>query len=248
MGSTPRLWSDPSLRWVRGRSLWDDPGVSVRSADDLAQVASPAWPEIVALAASSSAVVLPVEPAQGLRTLFRLQVSAGSFLGGLALNCGGILADHGWFRIYGGGSPGLPDVATANRLADPYALTSPPGLLEVGTDVLGGRFAIDGGALGINAGEVCYFGPDTLSWGGLGGGHSAFIRAVLDGSMADAFDSLRWPGWQGEVERLHASEGISLYPPPFTSEGKDPGAVSRRVVPADELRGFYQGAAGQLNT
>lgn len=191
--------------------------------------------------------MLPVEPAQGLRTLYSLQVSAGSFLGALALNCGGILADHGWFRIYGGGSLGLPDLATANHLADPQAVTSPPGLLEVGADVLGGRFAIDGGALGINAGEVCYFGPDTLRWGGLGGGHSAFIRAVLDGSMVEAFDSLRWPGWQDEVERLHPGEGFSLFPPPFTAEGKHPRVVSRRVVPADELLGFYQDAADQLN-
>lgn len=190
--------------------------------------------------------MLPVAPEQGLQTLYKLQVSAASFLGALALNCGGILADHGWFRIYGGGSPGLPGLASADHMTDPQGAASPPGLLLVGADVLGGRFAIDGGGLGIDQGEVCYFGPDTLRWGGLGGGHSMFIRAVLDGSMAAAFDSLRWPGWEDEVERLHPGEGISLYPPPFTAQGKNLGDVSRRPVPAEELLGFYEDAANQL--
>ncbi len=41
---------------------------------------------------------------------------------------------------------------------------APPGCLVVGHDVVGGTFAINGGALPCDLGEVCYFGPDT--WAG----------------------------------------------------------------------------------
>jgi len=57
----------------------------------------------------------------------------------------------------------------------------PPGAIVVGHDVIGGLFAIDGGALGVAPGQVCYFGPDTLTWDGLGGGYSAFLLAALGG-------------------------------------------------------------------
>lgn len=220
--------------------------VNVRGVDELEEVASSAWAEIAELTAAGDAHVLPIDLSQGRRVLYRLQVSAGSCLGALALNCGGILVDHGWFRLYGGGSTQLPDLATVNGLADPTDQTSPPGLLLMGADALGGRFAIDGGALGVAPGEVCYFGPDTLSWGGLGGGHAAFVRAVLDGSMSQTFESLRWPGWEAEVEALNPDQGISLYPPPFSVEGQDPSKVSRRPVPIAELFGFYEDVAAQL--
>ena len=220
--------------------------MKVRDADELEAVASPAWPEIAGLAALGKAHVLTLDPARGRQVLYRLQVSAGSYLGALALHYGGILADHCWFRLYGGGSTGLPDLAAVNDLDVPSEPTSPPGCLIVGHDALGGRFAIDGGALGIGPGEVCYFGPDSLSWGGLGGGHSAFVRAVLDGSMADTFDSLRWPGWEAEIETLDPDQGIALHPPPFSAEGRDPSKVSRRAVPITELFGFYVDAAAQL--
>lgn len=116
----------------------------------------------------------------------------------------------------------------------------------MGADALGGRFAIDWGAFGVALGEVCYSGPDCLSWGGLGGGHSAFVRAVQDGSMTEAFESLRWPGWEAEIESLDADQGFFLYPPPFSVEGRDPSKVSRRAVPIAELFGFYEEAAAQL--
>lgn len=221
--------------------------VPLRSAKELSSVSDPAWPEVAAAAEQSGAITLPHDPAAGLDVLFRLQVTARSTLGAMALNCGGILADHGWFRLYGGGGGLLPDVATASNLVAPPSLAAPPGMLVVGSDAIGGRFAIDGGALGVGAGEICYWGPDTLTWDGLGGGHSAFVRAALDGSLGAAFASLRWHGWEAEVGALAPNQGIVLYPPPFTAEGADPNSVRRSTVPWTELRAFYDDAARQLN-
>ena len=146
-----------------GDALCDDGVMSARTPDDLITTDEPAWPDIEALAAEHGrATVLPVDPDHGRRVLWHLQVTARSWLGGLALHCGGLLVDHGWFRILGGGSEHLPDLAAMNGLTDPVTPRPSPSVLVVGYDVLGGVFAIDGGGLGIAAGEVCYFAPDSL--------------------------------------------------------------------------------------
>lgn len=121
----------------------------------------PAWPQWLELVrlALAPAVVLPIARQAGLEVLFRLQVTARS-MGALALNSGGL-------RLLGGGSGELPDLAAANGLGPPGA-SGPPPWLTVGFDVLGGRFAVNGGGLPGQPGEVCYWGPDTLAWTPLG--------------------------------------------------------------------------------
>jgi hypothetical protein len=222
---------------------------TVREATELADVVDPAWPSIAAaaLAAGDAVQVLPVDPSAGLTTLHRLQVSAASVLGALALNCGGVVVDHGWLRILGGGAEGLPSLAAANGLGKPSSGSAAPPSLTVAFDALGGVFAIDGGGLAVAAGAVCYFGPDTLHWIGLGLGHAAFVTAMLGGATRKFYEDLRWPGWEEEVGELALDQGLSLYPPPFTEEGRDLSAVSRRPVPGAELREFYASAAAQLD-
>jgi hypothetical protein len=145
----------------------------------------------------------------------------------------------------GGGGAGLPDLAAANGLGSPDEKSAPPPALLVGFDVLGGRFAVDGGGLGMAPGEVCYWGPDSLSWVGLSGGHAAFVSWALGGGLGDFYAGLRWGGWEEMTEALPLDEGISVFPPPFTTEGRGP-RVSRRPVPFAELLGFYDDAAAQL--
>ena len=201
----------------------------------LIAVDDPAWPHLQQALAESDAVALPVDPERGRRSLWELQVTAASTMGAVALHTGGIVADHGWMRLYGGGSEHLPSIAEASGLRGPGS--TPPGALVVGHDVLGGRFAIDGGALGVEPGEVCYFGPDTLTWDGLGGGYSAFLQAALGGGLEVVFEGLRWPGWQDEVAAVDLSQGILLYPPPSTVEGSDVSKATRSVVSLGELLG-----------
>jgi Protein of unknown function DUF2625 len=146
---------------------------SIRPAQELAGVPDPAWPEWLELIrlAPVPTVVLPVDLQSGLEVLFRLQVTARSMMGALALNSGGMLVDHGWVRLLGGGSGDLPDLAAANGLGAPGS-SGPPPWLTVAFDVLGGRFAVNGGGLPGRPGEVCYRGPDTLArMAGRGGRH-----------------------------------------------------------------------------
>ncbi|MFD4427974.1 DUF2625 family protein [Nocardia sp. NPDC058497] len=222
---------------------------SIRSFQELAYVDDPAWPGLRDLLNSSSVptTVLPPSADQARNTLFRLQVTARSMLGALALNTGGLLVDHGWLRVLGGGCDGLPDLASVNRLGEPGQQAQPPSALVVAIDVLGGRFAVNGGTLPAEPGEVCYFGSDTLEWSAIGGGHSAFVQWALGGGMAEFYDALRWPGWEEEVVALTPGQGLSVYPPLWSAEGRgDVAGTSRRSATLTELVAVHIDSAAQL--
>lgn len=179
-------------------------------------------------------------------SLLRLQVRSDSTLGAVTLNSAAILADYGWFRLLGSGHvPDLPGVADANGIGDPET-AEPLGHLVVGFDVLGGQFAIDNGALGVSQGHVCYFAPDSLEWESLGGGYTAFVEAALSGGLSQAFEPLRWDGWQADVADLALNMSIASYPPPFSREGQDLSQTAKNPVPTTELLDFYARAAAGL--
>jgi hypothetical protein len=216
----------------------------MRPLDELAVPEDSAWPALAAAVERSSvgARAAPADPDPAAQTLVRLQVTTRSVLGALAFHCGGLVVDSGWLRILGGGSPGLPDLVTANGLQD---AVGPPPFLLVAYDVLGGRFAVDGGGLGVAPGEVCYWGPDTLAWTGLGAGHAAFVHWAVGGEgLAEFYASLRWDGWERVVREVPLSHGLSVLPPPF-ARGDDT-APSRQAIPFAEVLGFYDEMARRL--
>ncbi|AVT35572.1 DUF2625 family protein [Plantactinospora sp. BB1] len=225
----------------------------MRPVDDLIHTPDPAWPVLEAeLAALGPAVeVLPVDPEAGRACLHRLQVTARSRLGALALHTGGRLVDGGWLRVLGGGSPerGLPSLAEANGLPGDG---QPPAALLVGHDVLGGRFEVSGAdpaAIGRpgEPGEVCYFAPDSLEWEELGCGHGAWLSWIAAGGTAEFYESQRWPGWRAEVEQLPASHGLAVYPFLWSSEAHDDlAATARRPAPLRELFAIQDEAAAFL--
>ncbi len=133
-----------------------------------------------------------------------------------------------------------------NALGDPDDRSAPPGHLVVGYDVLGGVFAINHDDLPAQAGEVCYWGPDTLEWTPLGVRHTEFIEWLLNGGVADFYQEFRWPGWEAEVSALSLEEGISVYPFLFTAEGRDIAAAARKAVPFQELLNLNEHLAQSL--
>lgn len=221
---------------------------SPRTEAELINVDDPAWPELAASIADAQlpVEVVPISDEQGRQVLYRLQVTARSTLGALALNCGGLLIDHGWLRVLGGGSQGLPDLAAVNKLDDPTQGPNSQGYMTVAYDVLGGQFAIDGGGLGIQPGQICYFAPDTLTWGGLGVGHGSFVDWVLTDGPTQFYEDMRWDGWQDEVKKLTQSQGIAVYPPLWSAEGHSTDAASKRAISFDELLASHQDSAAQL--
>ena len=218
----------------------------VKSVSELVDVDDPAWPLVSSwLESSSIAAALPVESDAGRECLRRLQVTAGSILGALALHTGGILVDHGWLRILGGGGSGLIDLASINDAQ--LSGESPNGPLIIGFDVLGGRFAIDGGGLGGEPGEIAYWAPDTLAWEGLGVGHSAFMEWVLvGGRLGQFYADFRWEGWADEVQAVGLDQALSVWPPLGTAEARPIAKTSRRPVPRTELEKTHNEISQQL--
>ncbi|MFC9892174.1 DUF2625 family protein [Nocardia sp. NPDC127579] len=222
--------------------------MKLRTFDELADVDDPAWPDLQddLATATVSVAVLPVEARRAQETLRRLQVTARSTLGALALHTGGLLLDQGWLRMLGGGHSELPDIATMSEIGAQHDSGVPPSLV-VALDVLGGQFVINGGGLPANPGDVCYLMPDSLTWESTGFGHSAFVMWALNGGLADLYGGLRWPGWVDEVRPLSPGQGLSIYPPLWSAEGDDISATSRTTCPLTELTRLHRDVALQFD-
>lgn len=83
---------------------------------------------------------------------------------------------------------------------------------------------------------MCYFGPDTLTWDGLGVGHGAWLTWIAAGGTTQFYESLRWPGWQEETRTLPVSHGITAYPFLWSREAQqDLAGTTRRPAPMTEL-------------
>ncbi|WP_328309427.1 DUF2625 domain-containing protein [Streptomyces sp. NBC_00442] len=215
---------------------------------ELVDVDDPAWPVLLEELASTSVPVkvLPGDAAVGRASLWQLQVSARSNLGGIVLNCGGLLVDGGWLRIFGSplgsDAEGLPSLAEVNAMPSTFDPAWRPGAgLVVAHDALGGVFALNGGnprAAGRpgEPGEVVYFAPDALGWTPLGAGHSAWLSWILAGGLHEFYGDLRWDGWRTDVSVLTGRQGLSFFPPLWSAEARrDLLAAGRRAVPMAQL-------------
>ncbi|MGW4897254.1 DUF2625 family protein [Kitasatospora sp. NPDC004240] len=229
----------------------------MRDIDELVRVDDPAWPELAGELATSAAPVevLPADGDEGRRCLLQMQVTARSTLGALVLNTGGLLVDHGWVRVYGGGPAGgggLPSLGRVNRFpstVDPA--WHPAAGLVVGHDVVGGVFALNGhdpAAAGRPGapGRMTYFAPDTLAWEPMEMGHSVWLSWLLSGRLETFYEALRWPGWREEAAELTLAQGIAVYPFLWSEEAHaDLAATARRPVPLHEVLGVAADFARQ---
>src|SRR3954452_1502336 len=205
-----------------------------------------AWPELEREAemARNRVEIHPARPEDGRRVLEALAVTTRSALGTFALHTAITLVDYGWVRLLGAGGQ-----STRCSLVglDGEGLPLDPAVgVVVAYDVVGGFFAIDGGGLGGEHGEVRYLAPDTLEWEGTERGHGDWVRWMFAADLDDYYRELRWSGWRDEIAAVTTDQALSLYPPPFTQEGKDVSSVSRRAVPVRELWGFAQDFRRQL--
>ncbi|MBM2618659.1 DUF2625 family protein [Actinoplanes sp. LDG1-06] len=181
--------------------------------------------------------VLPVEAERAAACLAGLEITTGSWLGAVIVESGGLLVDHGWLRVLGGGHGGLPNVVSASDLA--------AGRVTVALDVMGGQFVWMRGRTGT-APTVHYFGPEDLTWDDLELGYGDWLDAMLSGGATGFYEPLRWPGWEAEVAEAGLDQGIHTLPPPWTAEGKDLSAVSRRAIGLRELVDLHEDTARQL--
>ena len=200
----------------------------MRALSELVETDDPAWPEIEAAvaAASYSIEVLDADPGRADDELVKLQVTTRSWLGAVVHRTGGLVLDHGWLRVLGSGNAER-HLASLSAVND--GLT---GGIIVAQDVLGGQFAWvpTGGKPTIR-----YFAPDTLRWDDCEMGYGHWLAAMIGGGLTGFYETLRWHGWAEDIAGYRLDQAVSLWPPPWTKEGKDLNAVARRPVPMSEV-------------
>ena len=163
-----------------------------------------------------------------------------SVLGALAYETGGLTVDHGWLRFLGSGNQELSrDLLSWNEERN-------NGYFLVADDVVGGFFAINGGALGTDHGAVYYLAPDDLDWLNLEIPFSEFVQSCLTNKLDDFYSNLRWPNWRDDIAPLSGDECFSYFPFLWSKEGSLT-TSSRASVPIAEAYNLRIEIGRQLN-
>jgi len=121
----------------------------MRPLAELVNVPEPAWHLVESWIAEARnpVEVLPPDAERRADTLLAAQVTLGSVLGAVIHETGGVRVDHGWVRVLGSGHPRLTrTLASWNQRCGVMQPGMTPRFVLVGDDVLGGFFAINGGA------------------------------------------------------------------------------------------------------
>ena len=143
--------------------------------------------------------------------LYETQVTTRSPMGAIVYVCAGLLLDGGWLRILGaGGNPRL------QRSLPEWNKGRAHRFFIVADDVLGGFFAMNGGGLGADLGNIYYFAPDSLNWEPCEFGYSEFLVWAMTERLHQFYKGLRWRGWQAEVRDITGDQGINFFPFLFT--------------------------------
>lgn len=188
--------------------------------------------------ADSSCELLPPSDRRA-DVLVALQVTTGSTLGAVAYETGGILLAQGWLRLLGSGNERLSrDLAMWNEGRS-------HGFLLVADDIVGGFFALNGGALGSDPGNIYYLAPDTLEWEALEVGYSDFLVWALSSNLQDFYEDLRFPGWESTVVSMSGDRCLQFYPPLWTAEGSVADS-QRGEVPSEEAFDLAMDLRSQL--
>ncbi len=220
-----------------------------RTLSDLINMVDPAWPLVQGwiTEARNEVKVLPADREQGEEVLLYLQVTTRSPMGAMALECGGMLIDHGWLRVLGSGHErmhgNLRSWNINGEMPESYRLKD---ALIIAHDVVGGFFALNGGAFAGKPGTAFYFAPDTLKWENTNKSYSELLDWALSGDLNLFYEGMRWPGWEKEVSVLSGDQGMSIYPFVFLNKEIPMAERSRRAIPMDELWNVQLDLAQQL--
>lgn len=158
--------------------------------------------------------ILPREQKRAEEELLGLQVSTRSPMGAIVYGCDGILIDHGWLRILGSGCERLNRGIFSFNIGKSFtAAGERPSYLLVADDVLGGFFAINGGAFAGEAGNVFYYAPDSGEWEDCEMGYSQFVYWALCGDTLKFYELFRWEGWCEDIVSFSPDRTMFALPP-----------------------------------
>ncbi len=182
-----------------------------------------AWQKDAQLAVT----LLPAAANSGAQ-LQQLQITTHSVLGALVYHTGGVLIADGWLRFLGSGSAQLPrDVVSWN--------SDHSGYLLVADDLVGGFFAINGGALGSDVGALYYLSPDSIDWEPLEVAFGDFFEWSMSNNLLQFYADLGIDSLINEYRHSSCEQALHFYPPLWSQEGNI-SSSDRRLVPVTELR------------
>jgi len=191
--------------------------------------------------------ILPPDSTKAKEALYQTQVSTHSLMGSIIYYTGGILIDNGWIRILGSGNSKLDRSLPQWNKGKTFEKDGErPGFLLVGDDVIGGFFAINGGAFGKDLGQIYYFAPDDLKWEAQHMTYTDFIYFCFTVNTNQYYSGLRWDNWQKDMKEISGNKGFYIYPFLWTKEGKDIKTDTRKVVPIQEIYDFETNALSHI--
>ena len=153
----------------------------MRALDELIDTNEPGWALIEEWLkeAKNDYEILPRDESRAQSELLGLQVTTRSPMGALAYGCGGIVIDGGWLRLLGSGCEQMNRGIYSFNLGKSFSEAGQmPGYLLVADDILGGFFAVNGGAFGGKAGNIFYYAPDSSEWEDTQLGYSQVLSAL----------------------------------------------------------------------
>jgi hypothetical protein len=223
--------------------------VKIKSIKELT-VDTSGWPYVKGLikTAKNHVEILPAEPTKAKEALYQAQVTTHSTMGAIIYFTGGLLIYNGWLRILGSGNEKLNrSLPEWNKGKSFKSFGEQPKFFLVADDVVGGFYAINGGALGKDIGNVYYLSPDNLRWEPLNRGYTDFLDFCLNGDLRNYYESLRWRTWKDDAKNIPGTSGLSIFPPLWSKEGKDINKDSRKLIPIQELYDFELDMIMQLS-
>jgi len=221
-----------------------------RSLQELINTEDPAWPLVQEWIATAhhTVEVLPTEREKGEETLLHLQITTRSPMGAIVLETGGILIDHGWLRFLGAGNERMQETLltwnTSGAVLEDRDREH--GTFLIAYDILGGFFALNGGAFPGQPGNIYYFAPDSLKWEDMNMSYSQILNWALNGDLEQFYQGMRWPDWEQDCASLSGDFGISIYPFLFTNKEMPIATRSRRPMPMAELWRLHRDLAQHL--
>lgn len=213
----------------------------LRTLEQLIDTENPGWSvlqEWINLA-SNNVDVLPCSIQNAENALLQIQVTTHSLMGAIVYETGGLVVNNGLIRILGSGCDSfkrsLPDWNKGKTFQE-YGEPAP--YLLVADDAVGGFYAINGGYLGNDAGNMYYFAPDLLDWMPMDIDYSQFLLFCFETDLDNFYSDIRWQNWQNDIQQLNPDYAYSFHPFLWTKEASNKEYVSKKVLPIEEVYRF----------
>ena len=188
----------------------------MRALDELIDTNEPGWALIEEWLkeAKNDYEILPRDESRAQSELLGLQVTTRSPMGALVYGCGGVVIDGGWLRVLGSGCEQMKRGIYSFNLGKSFSQAGQmPSYLLVADDVLGGFFAVNGGAFDGKAGNVFYYASDSGKWEDTQLGYSKFLYWALCGDISKFYELYRWDGWREDVRNFSFDKVMFALPP-----------------------------------